>query len=392
MRAHLTLACVLLAAAWGVHLAAARWAGMDQGRAYGQQPFDEGYGLAAARSVEEGALIVADWMPATVLWYMQYVEGRMPGVQVTVADPLEGLWQGPIEAALAAGRSVYLARPVMGVAERYALSSAGPLVRVLDEPRLLAPALSHPIAGEGEAFAGPDHRPGKAEIALLGADLSPASGGSETGLVAGATLHVTLYWQARSAPTGDAAVRVRLLDATGYVWLEQQNRHPVGGTYPTSRWQAGEVVADAYALDLPATLGAGVYRLQAALGAAGADPAWTTLATLDVQAAPGGMPPVGKQVRKAFGGGWVLTGYETPPAWAPGETASLALQWLACARSETGARPQAWLVDRRGTARAIEPVGLSRRIQMTSPASARMRRSRRISSPTSPTPLPSTNT
>ena len=56
----------------------------------------------------------------------------------------------------------------------------------------------------------------------------------------GGTLHATLAWQARRAPQGDYGVKVRLVDATGHAWLEQQNRHPVGGTYPTTRWQVGE--------------------------------------------------------------------------------------------------------------------------------------------------------
>jgi len=369
---HLTLACLLLAAAWVVHLASSRWAGMDQGRAYGQQPFDYQYGQLAARSVEEGALIVGDWMPATVLWYTQYVEGLMPKTQVTVSDPLDSLWQGPVESALAAGRPVYLARPVMAAGERYALSSAGPLVQVLGERRFTAPDLGYP----GDAAAAPGAAAGsfRPEISLLGANLAASGAGPEskawvelaahmnTPVQGGSVLHATLVWQARRAPQGDYEVRVRWVDASGRVWREQQNRHPVGGAYPTSRWQEGEVVADYYALDLPAYLGTGEYRLQAALALPGAsDPDWIMVATVGLVAAPGGMPSLGTQVRKAFGGGWVLTGYDAPPEWVPGEIASVALQWLYCATTDRstaqqGRPPRLWLVDGEGTARAVEPL------------------------------------
>jgi hypothetical protein len=344
---HLALACVLLTAAWGVHLAASRWTGMDQRRAYPQQPFGEAYARRAARVLQEGALVVGDWMPATVLWYAQYVEGWMPpGVQVTVADPLDALWQAPVEAALAAGRPVYLARPVMAAGDRYPLSSAGPLVRVLGERHFAAPELAFPVSAEPDLAAHP-------EIVLLGANLS----GTE--LAAGDTLHADLVWQARAVPQADYSVRVRWVDASGRAWTEQQNRHPVGGSYPTSRWQPGEVVADSYTLSLPAYLDPGPYRLQAALVSGVSDPAWITVAALDLNAAPGRIRPLGTQLRRAFVGGCVLTGYQAPQEWVSGETAALTLQWLACP-APGASRPAAWRVDRQGVRWALEPEARTR--------------------------------
>jgi hypothetical protein len=350
---------------------------MDQRRAYGNLAFDYGYGQMAARSVEApraheaGALIVGDWMPATVLWYMQTIEGVIPGAQVTVADPLDSLWQGPVDEALAAGRPVYLARPVMGAGDRYALSSAGPLVQVLAERRTAPPPTFSPV------FALPaQEKETRAVISLLGADLYASAAGPEAMLErllpaakaqveAGGTLHVHLLWQARGVPEGDYGVRVRWIDASGRAWAEQTSRHPVGGTYPTSRWQEGEVVVDYYALNLPAYLGAGEYRLQVALDMTGAaDLSWIVVSTLRLDSAPGGMPPLGTQVRRPFGGMQVLTGYDAPSEWVLGETASLAVQWLACGLDERDLCgdeicPQVWLVNRVGAARALEPVAVA---------------------------------
>jgi hypothetical protein len=286
----------------------------------------------------------------------------MPDVQVTVADPLEGLWQGPVERALAAGRPTYLARPVMGVADQYALSSAGPMVQVLSERQERAPVLAYPVS---ELLDG-------SEIVLLGARLTVTAAGAEgvlydlvpgasgeTSVEAGSTLHVTLYWQARRSPQGDFSVQVRWVDTAGYAWLGMENRHPVGGTYPTSRWREGEIVADYYALYLPPALDPGEYQLQAALVLPGSsDAAWTTVASLGLEPAAM-MPAQGTQVRKAFAG-VLLTGYDAPQELVVGETATVALQWMACARSgqdrEAPEHPRVWLVARDGTARAVAPM------------------------------------
>jgi hypothetical protein len=317
----------------------------------------------AARSIDAGALIVGDWMPATVLWYAQHVEGRMPGAQVMVADPLDSLWHEPVERGLAQGRPVYLARPVMAAGDRYALSSAGSLVRVLDAPRV--PEMPPDVDYRVEGHAGP------VEIALLGANLVAFAPGPESAAVplrpqaraqvwGGGTLHVTLIWQASRSPEGDYGVRVRWTDAFGRTWVEQQNRHPVGGTYPTSRWVSGEVVSDAYALALPAHLAAGDYLLQAAMGSPGGEPSWITVASLQLLPVQGARLPLGTRVRKPFAGGWVLTSFEAPQAWTPGETATVALEWLACAAggpARAGSeRPQLWSISREGAARKVEAL------------------------------------
>jgi len=66
---------------------------------------------------------------------------------------------------------------------------------------------------------------------------------------------VTLYWQAAAPPGYDFTISVRpvrqgqLIHADGEpVMMDHQ---PVWGFYPTSRWQTGEFVRDAYTLSLP---------------------------------------------------------------------------------------------------------------------------------------------
>jgi len=359
---HLALVWVLMATALPVGLCATRWPRMDRQRAYNYLAFDHTYGQMAAHSIESGALLVSDWLPATVLWYVQFVEGLAPTVQVAVADPLEGQWARFVENALAAERPVYLARPLMAAGDRYALASAGPLVRVLAAPETSPPQMSHPLDAGLEGG-----------LRLLGCDLVATAPGPEGALYSpsdalvegGSTLHATFYWQAVDVPDGDYAVTVRLIDASGYVWLERRRRHPVGGTYPTSRWKPGEVVADAYELVLPPSLSSGEYRLQATIGVpfaerglrdrSGSDE--LTCAVINVHK-PLRWPDaaLSTSVRKGFSGGLMLTGYDAPSEVIPGEMVSAALQWLVCGPQDADLRPLLVLVKQGGVRSVVEPL------------------------------------
>ena len=316
-------------------------------------------------------MIVSDWLPATVLWYTQWVEGQMPAVQVAVVDPLEGQWAGLVGDALAGGRAAYLARPLAAAGDRHALTSAGPLVRVLDAPATSVPSMSHPAA-ERALFGG--------DIRLLGADLVASMPGAEGAVYApsdgmvhgGSTLHVTIYWQSLRPPAGDYGVTLRLVDvdpgraSAEHAWLERSSRHPVGGAYPTSRWQAGEVVGDYYELALPPHLPSGEYQLLASMGDA---PREAPLARFSIRKPLRWQnPSLGLPVREPFDGELALVGYDAPGELAPGETVSISLLWLVCSRAiPRGAdlefRPRLFLVSQEGeetplTTRASSPGNL----------------------------------
>ncbi len=64
-------------------------------------------------------------------------------------------------------------------------------------------------------------------------------------------VHLTLYWQGISKTENDYTVFVHLLDASGKV-VEQRDQLPLGGIYPTSIWDAQEIIKDDYALAIPA--------------------------------------------------------------------------------------------------------------------------------------------
>ncbi|MBI5650734.1 MAG: glycosyltransferase family 39 protein [Chloroflexi bacterium] len=76
----------------------------------------------------------------------------------------------------------------------------------------------------------------------------------------GESLRVKLFWQARGAIDQEYTVFMHLVDATGKI-IAQKDDQPQSGAYPTSLWDAGEIVADEYALIIPRDLSPGAYKI-----------------------------------------------------------------------------------------------------------------------------------
>ena len=110
----------------------------------------------------------------------------------------------------------------------------------------------------GPPIVAPDRAPDVAwenGLRLVGMDELPAA------LDAGGALPVRLVWAADAPIPADLTASVQLLGPEGAP-VAQQDRAPEGGFYPTSAWRGpGDLVAEAYSLDLPAALPAGEYRL-----------------------------------------------------------------------------------------------------------------------------------
>lgn len=76
----------------------------------------------------------------------------------------------------------------------------------------------------------------------------------------GELLQMGLYWRAREKPRGDYVVAVQLRDTTGRVAFEQASR-PANDTYPTTEWNAGEVLLDWHDSNLPNDIVPGEYKV-----------------------------------------------------------------------------------------------------------------------------------
>ena len=76
----------------------------------------------------------------------------------------------------------------------------------------------------------------------------------------GDVLHLTLYWQAVDEPAADMELTLQLVDDENRVWATRRGQ-PVEGEYPTSLWEAGEIVRDQHNIPLPSNLPLGRYRI-----------------------------------------------------------------------------------------------------------------------------------
>ena len=179
---------------------------------------------------------------------------------------------------------------------------------------------------------------------LLGYELAPSSAAP------GDEIPLTLYWEALAPMTEDYSVFVHLVDGDGFI-VGQRDMYPGQGTYPTSYWQPGEVIADSYMVPLSPTaltpqklhLAVGLYRYStgerlAPQGSNDASAGHTSsyrLAdsaihfghiTLPSQRMPEGLQPISFVLEK----GIALSGYALDRrVAAPGETITLTLRWRA---------------------------------------------------------------
>jgi hypothetical protein len=136
----------------------------------------------------------------------------------------------------------------------------------LDYVRILAPGeiLPSPDRPLEVVFARDEDR-----ICLLGYHLE-----SDT-TRPGDRLRLTLYWQALERVGADYTVFVHLLDSQEQI-QGQGDGLPLGGFYPTSFWDPGEVVVDEHEVLIKAEAPAGTHRLVVGLYLAPTGPRLTT--------------------------------------------------------------------------------------------------------------------
>jgi hypothetical protein len=206
-----------------------------------RSPIAERFGRLAFANALPEAIVVCDWEQATVLWYLQRVEGARP--DLLIRYPIERLDETLAEARRT-GRAVYLSRTLPGVEARGVLSSHGPLLQVLPPPGPVPPTVQRVEA----RFEG--------GLALVGVDWHAPT------LRPGSVVPFTLYWRADSAMTHAYAVSVRLVSMDGTILAAHDERHPGLGTSPTNRWAPGQVVGDYRELPIGSRLQPGAYRVQ----------------------------------------------------------------------------------------------------------------------------------
>ncbi len=191
------------------------------------------YGLDALAQPAPDGTVVGILGEMTLLRYFQEVQGVRPDVRTIAADRDEVRLK-TVSDLLGQGEAVYLTRELPGIPAEWSLSAAGSLIRVSAAP-LPAPKFDTAV---GVAVT--------PEISLAGYTITrPKS--HETP----APVRLMPVWQVVQSPPVDLKVSARLLDAAGNV-AAVTDAVPVHFAYPTSRWKAGEIIADGYDLQLPA--------------------------------------------------------------------------------------------------------------------------------------------
>lgn len=278
--------------------------------------------------LDGGAAILADSEKIAPLYYLQQTEGLRPDLEIMVL-PDEDSYRRELDARVAAGQTVYLARFLPRLEGLYHLRSVAgageQLIEVGSRPMTALPGLD----GCLDSRFGP-------HVLLLGYTVPAASPRNAPGEWEAAypdSFHVTLYWSAEAPVGGVYQVWLRLVDAEGAVRWRSEGAHPAGNHYPTSAWRPGEIVPDAHEIALPPTLAAGEYQLQVALlvpfGSAGLLPdkqssPWLSVGTLKI-----GSPrdwPASTFDTRIWVDGSVILGVDAPGRVRPGANLAVAVR------------------------------------------------------------------
>jgi 4-amino-4-deoxy-L-arabinose transferase-like glycosyltransferase len=165
----------------------------------------------------------------------------------------------------------------------------------------------------------------------------------------GQSAHVSLYWQATAKPDRDYLVSTYLVDEGGKVW-PQSSRQALDGDYPTSLWEAGQVVRDRFDLVVDPETPRAVYELRAGLYNEEAKSYLPVVVSSEVSSEESVLsesislgqilvrdrqrqfvvPSIEYPQMAHFGEGVLLLGYDlVPDEIAPGEVLHLTLYWQA---------------------------------------------------------------
>ncbi len=312
-----TAATVTLFALVPLTLLGHNWHSVDRS---GANPLEAWGRHVLGLELAQGATILADSEKIAPLYYLQQTERLRPDLSIMVL-PDEASYRAELDARLAAGGTVYLARFLPGLEGVYHLRSvpgaAAPLVEVSNRPLTSPPPLDMQL----DARFGP-------QVTLLGYTAGPwqtAYPGS---------FPITLYWTADAPVDGAYQVWLRLVDATGRVRWQSDGAYAAGNYYPTSAWRPGEIIPDHHDVPAPLARPPGRYELQVALlvpfGGTGLIPErqagpWLTLSRLEITPPTSVLQPDRAARVWLADGDTVITGVELPAGGRPQAAVPLAL-------------------------------------------------------------------
>ena len=279
-------------------LAAAQWSALDRSGDDGLTTWGR---AVLALPLETGAAILADSEKIAPLYYLQQAEGVRPDLDILVL-PDEATYRAELDARLAQGQAVYLARFLPGLEGVYHLGSLGPLLAVREKGVREMPASTTPTA-----LSFPQN------IHLSGYQLQPQSPYDP------AHAALTLYWRADAPVNENQYVYIRWTNGSiTTAPLPPTGRHPANNDYPTAAWEPGEIVADFHDLPRPILPQDAPFQLQVALAPPFTHPdalSWQVVTTVMMPATD--PQQLTTQPRRALIGPVALTGLDAPAQIRP---------------------------------------------------------------------------
>jgi hypothetical protein len=181
-----------------------------------------------AQPLPENAVIIGLLGEVVYLQYLQEAQGlpRVATVDVP-ADPVEVRF-AVVEQALAEGRVPFLTRELPEAGARWSLSALGPLIEVLQAPRLEVPDALWPLE-------------------LRVTDAVTLAAWSRSPVEQSPLERITLAWRVEAPVSEPLRVSARVVDPQGET-LFQNDRTPAREAYPTTFWRPGEVILDTHEL------------------------------------------------------------------------------------------------------------------------------------------------
>jgi 4-amino-4-deoxy-L-arabinose transferase-like glycosyltransferase len=260
----LSAALILLLALPALIRTVKNWPDTDYAGLVALQTWGEG---VLALPLERNAAILADSEKIAPLYYLQQAEGLRPDLDILVL-PDEAAYRAELDARIAAGQTVYLARFLPGLEGLYHLRSQGPLLEVSLDSLQELPTTAMPSDLKFDA------------LRLLGYQIE------EPALVDSEATAVTFYWQLEEPVVEPEFIYVR--------WAGRnfegspatsEGTHPAGNYYPTVAFRPGEIVADYHLFPKPFSGGPLLLDFQVAAGpqfAAAEDLTWQTVSRVEV--------------------------------------------------------------------------------------------------------------
>ncbi|WP_420643668.1 DUF2723 domain-containing protein [Candidatus Leptofilum sp.] len=232
----------------------------------------------------ENAAILADSDKFPPLYYLQQAEGIRPDLDIIVL-PDEAAYRAELDARLAAGQTVYLARFLPGLAGIYHLRAVGALTEVSKEPLLERPSTTNSV----QYSFGP--------MQLVGLGIEPQDPSDSTATA------VTLVWQTDTQISETWHIFARWA-GTNYEGAPDvaTGQHAVHNNYPTVAWRPGELVVDVHSWPRPLLAEAQMLDLQVAVAPPFmplAELAWQTVASHDF--APASARQLAQPIRAQVG-------------------------------------------------------------------------------------------